>query len=227
MRTSKIIFISLLGSIAIVILAAFIDLRITGTRNGIDGPGLSMTKQSIPSFKVLYVTGINIELSQNDSSFVEVRLFRNNLSPKLNYRVKEDTLIVSAIDSIRHNNNMAIGIHSTATLNSIFLKNSNIIVQRFVSGKMSLDMDESIAWFNQDKSSFNTLEIVAKNHSQINTSGFKVDSLGVFLQNSYASFEIASKKLYGSISDSSTLYAGKAEVISLKRDSTSKINLND
>lgn len=227
MKTSKIIFFSLLGSIAFIILAASIDLRLTGSRNGMNNSGHGLIKHSIPSFKVLCVTGTNIELSLNDTCFVEVNWQKDTLSQVFNYQVKNDTLIVSAIDNKNHNNyNAPVRIHSTSILNSIHLKNSSINIQHYISGKMLLEMDESIAWFNQDNSSFNILEILAKNHSQINTSGFRVDTLGIFLKNSSATFELSSKKLYGSLADSSTLYAGQAEMISLLRDSTSEINLN-
>ena len=68
MKTSKIIFVSLLGVIALVILGGFVAARFTGKRNvaGI------VNKQIIPSFKVIYIKNCDVSLSYGDSSFISV-----------------------------------------------------------------------------------------------------------------------------------------------------------
>ena len=71
MKTSKIIFISLLGAIAFIILAASIDIRITGKRNGDYKADLKRSKQILPSFKALNLNSCkNIQIVRNDSSFM-------------------------------------------------------------------------------------------------------------------------------------------------------------
>ena len=103
-------------------------------------------------------------------------------------------------------------------------------MKRFGSQTLSLDLDKSIISFNQDKnrnSAMTVLNIVAKNHSNINVEGFKVDSLGIFLEHSEVSLKIISKKISGTLSDYSKITVWQSEEISLKKDATSKINVSD
>jgi len=91
-------------------------------------------------------------------------------------------------------------------------------------------LDASELWLNQDtlvKSSFPVLDIVAGNHSRINSSDFRIDSLGLVLQKSEADIEMKSRIISGTMSDSSRINVRQPEEISLKKDGTSKINVND
>lgn len=232
MKTSKIIFISLVSIIAFFILAAIVDIRITGHRNGTNLVAFKVNKQSVPSFKVLYVNNSrSVFLVQNDSSFVEVKWLKDSLSPHVNYTIKDDTLIVSDINQlIQSPVSISVKIYSTDSLKNILLKNSTISIAHFRFGKMSLDMDKSSVWFNpvkSEKSSIHALDILAKNHSRVYTNEFKVDSLGIVLQKSEAHFEIIARKISGTLSDSSKISARQSEEISLKKDATSNINIID
>ncbi len=230
MKTSKIIFISLLGTIAVLILAAMIDVRIHGRRNNGGPSDFKVNKQIVPSFKVLSLyNSMNVTLVRNDSSFIEITSLKDSIAPNLNFKIKEDTLFVSDFEKPIHRN-MSIIIHATDSLQSIRLKNSDINVGRLGRGGLSFDLDQSELSLNQDtlvKSSFRALAIVAKNHSRINSSEFRIDSLGLVLQNSEANLEIKALKISGTLSDSSRIYVRQPEEISLKKDGTSKINVND
>ena len=110
------------------------------------------------------------------------------------------------------------------------MKNSDFSTDRLGKGKLSFDMDQSSLWLNQDtivKISIHALDIVARNHSRINSSEFRIDSLGLVLQNSEADLEIIAKKISGTLSDSSRINVRQPQEISLKKDGTSKINVND
>lgn len=230
MKTSKIIFISLLGVIAFLILATMIDLRVRGRRNSDIQKDFKVNRKALHSFNVLYMSDSrNVSLVQNDSSYIEVTYMKDSIAPKVNYAVKDDTLMISDFEKLIHRN-VSVRIHSTDSLKKILLKNSDISIERLGSGKLSFDMDQSSLWLNQDttlKTSFITLDIFAKNHSSINSSEFKVDTLGIVLRNSEANFQIIAKVINGSLSDSSKIYARQPEEISLKKDKTSRINVND
>ena len=230
MKTSKIIFISLLGTIAVLILAALLDVRINGRRNNGNQSDFKVNKQIVPSFKVLCVNNSrNITLVKNDSSFFEVTYLRDSIASKVNYTIKGDTMIVSDFEKLNHRNE-SVRIFSNDSLKQILLKNSHINIERLGIGKLSLEMDQSSLWLNQDKtveSSFQALDIVARNHSRINSSEFRIDSIGLVLQNSEANLEMKASKISGTLSDSSKIYVRQPEEISLKKDATSKINVND
>jgi len=230
MKTSKIIFISLLGTIALLILASVIDLRINGRRNDGRHSDFKVDKHLLPVFRALRVyNSMNITLVKNDSSFIEVAYLKDSIAPKVNYTIKGDTLTISDFEKSMHRN-VSITIHATDSLNMIHLKNTHINIDRLGLGKLFFELDKSELWFNQDtlvKSSFPVLDIVAKNHSRINSSEFRIDSLGLVLQNSEADLEIKARMISGTLSDSSIIRVRQPQEISLKKDGTSKINVND
>jgi len=230
MKTSKVIFIALLSTIALLILATMIDIRINDRRRGDFPANSKVNKQTVSSFKVLCVNNCkNVTLVQNDSSFIEVTYRKDSITPKLNFKIKGDTLTVADFEKLIHRD-ASVRIHATNSLKMIQLKNSDISIDNFDSGKLSLDMDKSTVWMNQfegEKYSLSILDVVAKNHSHFNTDDFKVDSLGIVLQNSKSDIRVYAKKISGSLSDSSRIYVRQPEEISLKRDATSKINVDD
>ena len=230
MKTSKIIFISLLSTIAVLILATVIDIRIHGRRDDGRQSDFKVNKQMLPVFKALRVyNSMNITLVQNDSSYIEVSYLKDSIAPVVNYTVTDDTLIMSDFEKTNHRN-VSVTIHATDSLRSIQLKKSNISVERIGLVKLFFTLDESELWLNQDtlvKSVSQVLDIVAKNHSRINSSEFRIDSLRLVLQNSEANLEMKVNKISGILSDSSKINVRQPREISLKKDETSKINVND
>jgi len=230
MKTSKIIFISLLSVIGVLILATMIDIRINGQRNDGKNSDFKVDKKILPVFKSLRVyNSMNITLVQNDSSYIEVSYLKDSIAPKVNYTIIGDTLTVSDFEKTNHRN-VSVTIHATDSLRSIQLIKSHISVEHIGLGKLFFALDESELWLNQDKlvkSASQVLDIVAKNHSRINSSEFRIDSLGLVLQNSEANLELKANKISGMLSDNSKIYVRHTREISLKKDETSKISVND
>ena len=230
MKTSKIIFISLLGVIALLILAATIDLRVRGRRNSEIHKDFKVIRKDLPSFKVIYMNNsMNADLVQNDSSFIEVTYQKDSLAPIVNYTVNDDTLLISDFEKPIHRN-VSIRIHSTDSLKSIQMKNSELSTDRLGKGKLSFNLDQSSLWLNQDttvKTAVQVLDFVARNHSHINAEDLKIDSVRIILNNSKADLRIFAKKISGILSDSSEIYARQPLEIELKKDKTSKINVDD
>lgn len=212
-------------------MAAIVDIRITGKRRSdIFHTSFNVNKQAIPTFNVLYLNNSkNVQFVQNDSSYIVVTTMKDSIIPQINYTIKEDTLWLTDFEKQIYRN-VWISIHVANTLKNIQLKNSDISIIKFISEKLSLDLNKSSVSFNLDNSkssAISILNIVAKNHSKINANGFKVDSLGIFLQHSEATLKIISKKISGTLSDSSKINVRQSEEISLKKDATSKIYVND
>lgn len=230
MKTSKIIFISLLSTIAVLIIFAAIDLRINGRRQ--DGKNLDfkVNKQILPVFKSLRVyNSMNITLVKNDSSYIEVTYLKDSIAPKVNYIIIGDTLMVSDFEK-KNYHNVSMIIHATDSLDRVQLKNSNMSIDRIGPGKLFFTLDESVLWLNQDtlvKSYFPVLDIVAENHSRINSSDFRIDSISLVLHNSEANLEMKARKINGTLSDSSKIYVRQPAEISLRKDATSRMNVND
>ena len=231
MKTSKIIFISLLGAVALLILAAFIDLKINGHKsNTYPADVFKVNKTNIPAFKILCLSNCgDIELISKDSSSIEMICKKDSLLPHLNYAIKGDTLYM--YDTKKSNyKTTSYKVCFTNSLSCIVLKNSDISLNNMLSGNLSLKLDESSINMNTsstEKPSLASIDIIARNHSSFTTGEFKVDSMSLVLVNSEANLEIIAKKIHGILSDSSSISARQPEEISMKKDSSSKISVND
>ena len=125
MKTSKIIFIALLSAIALIILAAIIDVRLTGTRDG-DFKGELKSRIQLTQFKVISINNnSNLELVQSDSAYFEITVMKDSLVPELKYSIKNDTLKI-ADQMVKIGTGSWVSIHVNDQLNQIILKKSNL-----------------------------------------------------------------------------------------------------
>ena len=227
MKTSKIIFISLLGAITLGILSAFVNITIRAHHH----PVMTVNKQPLPPFKVIYINNCRFNLEQNDSSFIETKFPKNAVPPNPDYKMKGDTLVISGFYQTQGRESYpSIKIISTDSLKTIILKNSDITIKRLQSPKLYMEIDNSYVWFNQDSvkiASFMDLEISAKNHSNINASSFKIETISINLQKSNADLAILAGKINGTVSDSSSVSIHVSGEISLKADRTSTLRINE
>lgn len=230
MKTSKIIFITLLATIALYILAAMIDVRITGYKMGDPANNiLKKNTQTIPAFKVLYIKNIrNVSIVQSDSFYIELLVMKDSAAPKPNYTVKGDTLWLNGFEK-PVSPKVWISVHIANKLNIIQLENSDIRIPNYNSEILSLVLDKSKVFLSTvrgNNSAIGTMNIKAKNNSSITVNSVTVDSVGIVLQNSEANLSISAKVLSGTLSESSKLFTRHPEEISLKRDATSKITVS-
>ena len=229
MKTSKLIFISLVGTIALLILAAMLDMRINGRKESDINSDFNVKKQSLKLFKTLYITNsMNVTLVKNDSSFIEITSLKDSFSPKVNFSINDDTLKISDFEKLSHSN-ASIRIHATNSLRHVLLKNSSLNLESFSTEELSLIIDKSNVFLMESephKSRIHFLEILANNHSNVYGSQY-VDSMGIALQHSEISLNGITLKLGGTLSDSSRIQARQPQEIWLKKDGTSKININD
>lgn len=225
MKTSKIIFVSLLGAIALVILGGFIAARFAGSRNE---AGI-VNKQIIPSFKVICIKNCDVSLSYGDSSFISVTGKKDFQFSEINYKLTNDTLRISDI-RYSQDNNTRVKIYSTDSLNTIEVVNSDLTIEKFGSKNLELGSENSYVRFNRiikDESAFNSLNIIAKKHSTIDSDDFKINNLIIFLEKSEADLNIKAVRISGTLSDSSSISIIQADDMTLKKDSTCRISVNN
>jgi hypothetical protein len=223
MKTSKIIFTSLLVAIALIILAGFIEVRLSGKRNGID---IVVNKQALPEFKVLCLNNSEFHLSYGDSAYFAITSDKDSLLTQIDYIISDDTLKIS---NIRFSNDsyIRVKIHSSDSLKKILLVDSDLTIDEYGSKNLTILTDSSRVSLNRkEQFTFHSLDITAKNHSNIYSNEIKTDILNISLQKSEANLDITALKLYGDLSDSSTFNTHQAEEISLKKDTTSRIIVN-
>jgi hypothetical protein len=224
MKTSKIIFVSLLGTIALIILAGFIVVRFAVKKNEAN---MFRNKKPIPAFKVLYLTNSNINLSYCDSTYLAATGEKDFTFSEINYKIINDTLKITDVRNSRVTK--LVNIYSTDSLKNIVLINSYLFIDKYGQKNLALEMDSSNVTFRQGKKeefSFNSLNINARKHSTVSADDFKTDNLIISLEKSEAQIYITSRKIIGSLSDSSSFTIRQSDDISLKKDSSSRINMN-
>jgi len=220
MKTSKIIFTSLLAAVTIVILAGFIVVRIHGKKTGVD---FVVNDKIISSFNVLCLNNSNIQLVYGDSTFISISTLKDSLLPEIEYKINNDTLTISNV-RFSHRSNVKVKIHTSDSLKSILVVNSDLDIDEYGSKNLTLGMDKGNVSLNiKDQFSFQSVHINAKNHSNVYSNNVKADTLNVFLQKSEANLEIVALKLNALLSDSSTFSTRQADEISIKKDKSSRL----
>ena len=230
MKTSKIIFIALLSTIALIILSALIDLRLNGKRYMDRKKDFKISKLKISSIRVLCINENNsIELVQSDSAYFEITVMKDSLVPKLNFTISGDTLKI-ADQMVKTGKGAWVSIHVDRQFNQILLRKSNLNLANIQSDQLTVDLDQSTLNVNQQndkKVLFRFLKVSARNNSQFDANELKINSVQVELHHSEANLWSAVNTLSGSMADSSRLRVRQPMVISLKRDSSSSLDIND
>ena len=230
MKTSKIIFIALLSTIALVTLAALIDLRLNGKRFVDRQKDFKVSKLKIPSIRVLCINeNSSIEMFQSDSVYFDLTVMKDSIVPELKYAISGDTLKI--MDQMTKIGSGAwVSIHVNDQLNQIILKNSHANLINFNISTLSIDLDQSSINVNQvivKKTAFQRLNILAKNNSRFEADDINIDSLQVELQHSEVNLWSTVNNLNGSIADSSRLRVRQPKAITLKRDLSSNVEINE
>jgi hypothetical protein len=227
MKTSKIIFITLLSIIALYIVSAMIEVRVTGKKLGKYNSTLKVNKKSLPSFSVMYLTDSkNITVIESDSAFLEVLVPEASTFPDINCTCTGDTLQIKGFQK-SNSDIVFVKLHIASNMKTIKLVNSDITISKFNSKKISLDLENSKVYFAINNSlnwSYGTMYITAKNNSSVTANSMDIDSLGIDLQNSVANLTVSIKSLDCNLKDNSKIFTRQPLEISLKRDATSSVN---
>jgi hypothetical protein len=232
MKISKIIFLSLVGVIALMIIAGALDIRINGKKGPVQISGsVNSKKITLPSFKVLSMNGTkNVAIVKGDSNYIEIDYQKDFVYPDINFQVRNDTLIIKDLNLSSWR--MMGKIYVAEEPNRFLLKNSNLILNdNFVqstSKNLYIDLDNSnINIYQNDKSrsSFSYMDIKERNKSRIFGNGIRLDSLKVDIQDSRTELHSNVQKVKGVISDKGYLHLDSANEIEVKKDSGSEVRI--
>jgi len=226
MKTSKILFITLISLGAIYIIAAMIEVRITGKKPGEFSTTLKSNKKELGSFSVLVLNSSrNIRLVESETNYLEVLVPDDSPSAEINYSLSGDTLRINNPQTSELSIVFAT-LHAAKGLKTIYLEDSDLQILKFSSENLSLLLNNSKARFVINKSDYPTigsLQITAFNKSTVDLNTVNIDTIGILLQNSSARMQIPTKLIKGELSENSELNAQQPSEISVKRDSTSKM----
>jgi len=226
MKTSKIIFITLLSSIAIIILVVMISLRLNGQRWSEYDNKLKVNKKPLQTFSVLCIDNSDkLTVTGSETSYIEVSTPEKDATPVVDYTTKGDTLMLTGIHNAP-NSPVFVKIYISKEVKKIKLENSDIMIGQYNSDNLSLNLASSKAYFLINKvnsTRIGTLQISARNISSVTLNSMIIDTLGVVLQNSTVTMAVSANTVSGTLSDRSKLFINQPGEISLKRDPTSRI----
>jgi hypothetical protein len=225
MKTSKIIFFSLLGTIALLILAAFIDVRLTGHKNTGEAEQISTNDTPVSSYSVLMVNncqGLNIV--NGSSPAINIECFEKTRPVEIKYYVRNDTLFISDVEHSEARNIRLVNLKITGSVKKVMAKNSDVRISQPASDELWIDADKSNIFMVGDTSGnfrFRKLSINAINQSEV-ISNIKADSVLVSLRASKAGL-MKVGKITGTIASESSLKVMQPNDISMKTDPTSQL----
>lgn len=169
MKTSNYILTGFLTFGFIIILSLFIDAKLHG-KNSKNKESVFMTEEKLDHFSVLVVEeGANVMVSNGLENVIRCSLNsiekpKNQPSPKKFLRISNDTLFVHKSESIYR-----LFVASKSIKKIIGNKNSKISIWKHIKDTLSVDLDESkLEWYSNNVNT-KSLNIVAKNHSNINS----------------------------------------------------------
>ena len=168
MKTSKIIFTSLLGTAAAFILAGAIDIKISGSRNDHQAPEMTTSTRNIPDISVLTLKdGQNFELVYSDSSFLELSWSKDAVPADPVISIEGDSMIITGV-SQQEGIWMKVKLGTGNSLQKIDMINSHVTIAQMGSALVNLDLDGSRVWFNGGRSGnspFTSMGIQARGKS--------------------------------------------------------------
>jgi hypothetical protein len=224
MKTSKVIFISLLSLIGLYIVAAMIEVKITGRKTGKFDTTLKVKKLALPAFTAIYLADSkNLTVIESDSAFLEVLVLKASQFPDINCIITGDTLQIRGFQK-SNSDRVFVTLHIATNLSTIKLVNSEIVISNFNSKNVSFDLDQSkvsVAINKSRPSIFGTMNITAKNNSAFTANSLAIDTLGVKLQNSEANLSVSIRILTCDLKYNSKFFTKQPMEISLKRDASS------
>ena len=219
MKTSNIIFISILGIMAIVLTTAAFSFKHTEIEKEANNKRFY---QNIPSAKILLLENCkNLSFHQSDSSYIEYTV-KDSVGSKVNFDVKGDTLFFFNVKS--KNPDGWVKLYLSGKVTGFLVKNSNITLNDF-AGRLFLNSDNSEITMSQKtgKKILKALDINGINDSNIFMSRFWIDSVHVKLLDSRAELRIGIGVFEGNILETSKLILQSPREMSLKRDEFSTI----
>jgi hypothetical protein len=129
MKTSKIIFFSLIAAIVIAVSAAFIDVKLTGISTS--SIYLQITKEPVKPFKVIDISNSNIAMTYNDSFYIAISSMKDSIPPKLKYLIVNDTLRITDA-KIHFPGRIVINLQPSDSATRIISVNSDISMENIL-----------------------------------------------------------------------------------------------
>jgi hypothetical protein len=230
MKTSKIIFFSLLGTIAFLILAASIDVRLTGRKDTERIP-MNVQNSELPPFSAVMIKNSeDVIITTGSSPEMSIEFLKKSQLPEINFFVKNDTLFISDYKQNKRVHEYRImTLKSTGSLKSILAQNSSFEIMSPDLEDISLSLDSSrviMRGVPAGKTGYRSLYFNAKNHSRISLMAFRTERIDISLENSTAGLTIKATNLKANLAKGSHLNTLQPDILKLESDQDSQFYID-
>jgi hypothetical protein len=225
MKTSKIIFFSLLTTIALFILAAIVDVRLTG-KKGNEPSNLNTQEIPVGTFSVVVINNCS-NISVRPGASPKLKVSSKNAF-EINYKVSADTLTISDANRSNNNNDPIFFTIEFTSLKKLIASNSSSIYFNVTDlAEVEFDAVNSNVYINASpgKDKPGVIRITGRNHSMITSSDIKTGNLEIVLERSEANLMITAESINGNVYDESRLTILQPADLSMKSDSTSFLSI--
>jgi hypothetical protein len=233
MKTGNKILLIFLGTIALGIFLCVLYIRFYSYLNkSIKDPQLVTQKIDINDFSFIRISDLeSVKIKTADTSRIIQYYSLKGLKPELNYKVSNDTLILSCRSDKRYEDHK-ITICCKKSVKEVDGFNIHIHSFRLKTDTISIHLNQSQFdnWNSgkRDTVNISTISISAVNHSEVNFSKFRIDVLYLQMDSSTMNINSEVNKIQGTLKRGSELDCRNfnGEIL-LKKEKSCRINFYD
>lgn len=226
MKTSNKIFIGLLTTIFMVIMAIFIDIRVFGIHRSERFASAKTENISIGDFHHLRVEGsFRLNVAPSDKNLIQFQHFSDTIKSFINHKVVDDTLIITGQKS------EIFYVYTLLCLNqikSITLNSSSLQLDGIVQDSIVFNIkDGEVNGYrsNERKDSHFKMAKFSMRDSRINLYSIRVDTLVMDMLLSNARIETDVQKIHASLKSDSELNLRKVSSLDIDKDESSTLRI--
>lgn len=227
MKISNKILIGFFGFIFIYMTAAFTEIRLRGDLYHMDDSNAIIETVDIIGVKYLILPDLDqrIFVRGSDKPRIEVRSISGDLLQNLKYNITGDTLTLITLD-LAEDQHINLSIYMPKdTFKSMHVNGAAVIVKELDQKILTVFQSDGSITFN-DNNILGKLNIEAINDARFNSSGSKLDTLSVLIDNSEVTIRGSIKRVEGSMSNDSYLHVRDVDDIEFKKDESSRLRLD-
>ncbi len=227
MKTSNKIFIGLLVTIFMVIMAFLIDIRVFGEHRSERFSAKNTEDFSIGHFEHVRVDHLSSFYLDplSDKNFIQFESFRDSIKSFIDYSISNDTLIIHGKEKKSF---YKYTLHYQGQIKSITLNNARAELNGMDQDSIVFNVKNGeVNGYrnNQRKDSHFKMAKFNMKDSKINLYSIQVDSLMLDMEKSNARIETDVHKIHASLKSNSELNLRKVTSLDIDKDESSKLRI--
>ncbi|XOV94953.1 MAG: hypothetical protein ACFHWX_09635 [Bacteroidota bacterium] len=225
MKLSNKILIGFFGFIFLYLSAVFTEIRLRGNPNRFIEPAIAET---LDLSEIKYLTlndlGKVVKVVGSDKSQIEIKSVDGNQLRYLSYEILGDTLSLIRLDSAK-NKPVSLLVHvPNDSFKGIKVLGAGVNVESLSQKQLSIIQNDG--WIDLRDCNLGRLELISKSRANLTVTNSELDSLNALIDQSEIRFYIPINFISGEMSNNSYLRVKGTDIIQLKTDKKSRIELN-